>query len=136
MYFQKNLISSDWISSNPSLDLPATVTCTSRRKSDPISSHQELYSPVTADLSEHMFVVKNTVPSIRSTEQLEAVIALAHAATLERISSPITAEENEGIENCVPIEDSSKISETEVGSYDNDNSQILEHKGEVVFYSK
>lgn len=83
-----------------------------------------------------MFVVKNTVPSIKSTEQLEAVIALAHAATLERISSPIIAEENEGIENCIPMEDSSKVSEAEVGSCDNDISQILEHKGEVSFYLK
>ncbi|CAG9535104.1 unnamed protein product [Cercopithifilaria johnstoni] len=129
---EKNLVTSDWIDSNPSLDLPATVTCcTSWRKSDSVSSYQELYSPVTADLSEQMFVVKNTVPSIKSTEQLEAVIALTHAATLDRISSPTTAEENEGIENCVPMEDSSKINEMEVASCDNDISQILEHKGEA-----
>ncbi|VDP15908.1 unnamed protein product, partial [Onchocerca flexuosa] len=129
---EKSLTTNDWIDSSPSLDLSSTVTCcTSRKKSDSVSSRQELYSPVIADLSEQMFVVKNTVPSIRSTEQLEAVIALAHAATLERISSPMIAEENEGIENCVPMEDSSKISEAEVGSCDNDSSQILENKIEA-----
>ncbi|EJD73901.1 hypothetical protein LOAG_18709 [Loa loa] len=126
---EKNLPTSNWIDSCPSLDLRATVTCcTSRRKSDSISSHQELYSPVNADLPEQVFVVKSTVPSIKSTEQVEAVIALAHATTLERISSPTIAEENEGIENCVPIEDSSKISEA---SCDNDSSQVLEHKEET-----
>lgn len=67
---------------------------------------------------------------------MEAVIALAHAATLERISSPIITEENEGIENCFPMEDCSKTSETEVGSYDNDSSQILERKGEVSSFSE
>ncbi|KAL3982060.1 Glioma tumor suppressor candidate region family protein [Acanthocheilonema viteae] len=129
---EKNLATSDWTDSNPSLDLPTTVTCcTLREKSDSVSSHQELYSPVTDDLPEQMFVVKNTVPSIKSTEQLEAVIALAHAATLERVSTSITAEEKEGIENCVPVEDRSKISETEVGSCDNESSKILEHKEEA-----
>ncbi|KAM3726411.1 Abnormal cell migration protein [Dirofilaria immitis] len=129
---EKSLTKNYRIDSSPSLDLPSTVTCcTSRRKSDSMSSHRELYSPVTTDLPEEMFIVKNTIPSIKSTEQLEAVIALAHAATLERISSPIIAEENESIENCVPVEDSSKISEAEMGICDNDSSQILEHKVEA-----
>ncbi|VDK61502.1 unnamed protein product [Onchocerca ochengi] len=129
---EKSSTTNDWIDSSPSPDLSSTVTCCiSGRKSDSVSSRQELYSPVIADLPEKMFVVKNTVPSIRSTEQLEAVIALAHAATLERISSSIIAKENESIENCVPMENSSKISEAEVGSCDNDSSQILEQKIEA-----
>lgn len=135
--FQRNLTKSDWIDSNPSLDVSATVTCcTSQRKSDSVSSPQELHSPAITDIHEQMFVVKNTVPSIKSAEQLEAVIALAHAATLKRVSPSITAEENEGIENCVPMENSSKINEAEVGSCDNDSSQTLEHKVEVSFLFK
>uniref|UniRef100_A0A915Q259 GLTSCR protein conserved domain-containing protein n=1 Tax=Setaria digitata TaxID=48799 RepID=A0A915Q259_9BILA len=128
---EKNF-TNDWIVSSSSFDLPSTVTyCTARRKSVSLNSHQELYSPATADLSEQMFVVKNAVPSIKSTEQLEAVIALAHAAALDRISSQVSAEENESIENCVPMEDISKISETEVGCCGSDSSQLLERKVEA-----
>ncbi|VDK81905.1 unnamed protein product [Litomosoides sigmodontis] len=129
---ERNSTTSDWIDSNSSLDVSATVTCcTSRRKSDSVCSHQELHSPAITDIHEQMFVVKNTVPSIKSAEQLEAVIALAHAATLKRISPSITTEENEGIENCVSVEKSTKISEVEVGSCDNDSSQTAAHKVEV-----
>ncbi|KAK6110316.1 Glioma tumor suppressor candidate region family protein [Brugia pahangi] len=122
---EKNLTTNDWVDSSPSLDLPEITCCTSRRRKDSISAHQESYSPVSA---EQMFVVKSTVPAIKSTEQVEAVIALAHATTLKRLSSPVIAEENEGIENCVPIENSSKISEAEIGSCENDSSQVLERK--------